>query len=48
LLAGTFRDALLAEGKIVERQISIEEIRNAKELFLINSVRKWMRADLVD
>jgi len=46
LLAGTFRNALLAEGKIVERTISIDDLRGAKELFLINSVRKWMRAEL--
>jgi para-aminobenzoate synthetase/4-amino-4-deoxychorismate lyase len=47
LLAGTFRDQLLAEGKIKERVITVEELHNAKELFLINSVRKWMKATLV-
>lgn len=46
LLAGTFRNQLLAEGKIKERVITIEELRTAQELFLINSVRKWMKADL--
>ncbi len=44
LLAGTFRNQLLAEGKIRERVITIEELKNAKEFFLINSVRKWMKA----
>jgi para-aminobenzoate synthetase/4-amino-4-deoxychorismate lyase len=44
LLAGTFRDQLLAEGKILERTITIEELRGASEFFLINSVHKWMRA----
>jgi para-aminobenzoate synthetase/4-amino-4-deoxychorismate lyase len=44
LLAGTFRNQLLAEGKIEERVITIEELHNAKEFFLINSVRRWMRA----
>jgi para-aminobenzoate synthetase/4-amino-4-deoxychorismate lyase len=44
LLAGTFRAQLLAEGKITERVITIEELKNAKEVFLINSVRKWMKA----
>ena len=43
LLAGTFRNQLLAEGKIKERVIRIEELRNAKEIFLINSVRKWIK-----
>ncbi len=46
LLAGTFRDQLLAEGKILERAITIEELREASEFFLINSVHKWMRATL--
>jgi para-aminobenzoate synthetase / 4-amino-4-deoxychorismate lyase len=44
LLAGTFRNHLLAEGKIKERVITIEELQHAKEFFLINSVRKWMPA----
>jgi para-aminobenzoate synthetase / 4-amino-4-deoxychorismate lyase len=47
LLAGTFRDQLLSEGKIKERVITIEELKTAKEFFLINSVRKWMKAELV-
>jgi para-aminobenzoate synthetase/4-amino-4-deoxychorismate lyase len=47
LLAGTFRDHLLAEGKIQERTITIDELRAASEFFLINSVHKWMRATLV-
>ena len=44
LLAGTFRNHLLARGKIKERVITIEEFNNAKEFFLINSIRKWIRA----
>jgi branched-subunit amino acid aminotransferase/4-amino-4-deoxychorismate lyase len=47
LLAGTFRNQLLDEGKIKERVITVEEFKNAAEFFLINSVRKWMNADLV-
>jgi len=48
LLAGTFRDQLIADGLIKERTISIDELRKADELFLINSVRKWMKAVLVN
>lgn len=48
LLAGTFRAQLLAEGKIHERVITIEELLKSADLFLINSVRKWMPAKLVD
>ena len=44
LLAGTFRNHLLAEGKIKERVITVEELKN--EFFLINSVRKWIRASI--
>jgi para-aminobenzoate synthetase/4-amino-4-deoxychorismate lyase len=41
LLPGVFRAHLLSQGKIKERVITIEEFKNAKEFFLINSVRKW-------
>jgi len=43
LLAGTFRNQLLAEGKIKERVITVEELQEVKDFFLINSVRKWMK-----
>ncbi len=44
LLAGTFRAALIKSGEIEESVVSIEELRNAEEIFLINSVRRWRRA----
>jgi para-aminobenzoate synthetase/4-amino-4-deoxychorismate lyase len=47
LLAGTFRNELIARGEIKERVITIDDLRSADEIFLINSVRKWMRAELV-
>jgi para-aminobenzoate synthetase/4-amino-4-deoxychorismate lyase len=47
LLAGTFRNYLIDQGELKERVITVEELRNAQEFFLINSVRKWMRAELV-
>jgi len=43
LLAGTFRNYLLAHGKITERVITVKELQDADEFFLINSVRKWLR-----
>jgi para-aminobenzoate synthetase/4-amino-4-deoxychorismate lyase len=46
LLAGTFRSELLAEGKLEEGVILIDELRNTKKFYLINSVRKWMPAIL--
>lgn len=47
LLAGTFRQHLLAKGEIRERVIQVDELKNAREFFLINSVRRWRRAVLV-
>lgn len=44
LLSGTFRAYLLEKGEIEERVITIDELKNAEELYLINSVRKWMKA----
>ena len=44
LLAGTFRNQLLHQGTIKERVITIEEYKRANEIFLINSVRKCMKA----
>jgi para-aminobenzoate synthetase/4-amino-4-deoxychorismate lyase len=48
LLPGTFRAHLIAEGQINERVISVPELINASEIFLINSVQKRMRASLVE
>jgi para-aminobenzoate synthetase/4-amino-4-deoxychorismate lyase len=46
LLPGVFRNQLLAEGQIKERTISVKELQSTRDFFLINSVRKWMRASL--
>jgi para-aminobenzoate synthetase/4-amino-4-deoxychorismate lyase len=48
LLAGTFRDELISSGRVRERVITKEEIRQAGSFFLINSVQKWKRAVLID
>jgi para-aminobenzoate synthetase/4-amino-4-deoxychorismate lyase len=47
LLAGTFRAELLALGKLNERVLQPEDLRRAKAIFLINSVRKWVPVHLV-
>ena len=46
LLAGTFRNQLLDEGKIKERVITVAELKDSREIYLINSVRKFVTADL--
>ena len=47
LLAGTFRAELLATGEVVERVITVEELRRVGAFWLVNSVRGWMRARVV-
>ncbi len=46
LLAGTFRRHLLESRDIEEGIISVDEIKRAEQIFLINSVRGWMEAHL--
>lgn len=48
LLGGTFREDLLRRGQIREGILTREDIRGARKLCLINSVRKWIDVDLVD
>ena len=46
LLNGTFRQALLAGGRVQEKRVAIEDLNRADELFLANSVRGLIRAIL--
>ena len=48
LLQGTFRRQLLEQGEIVERIIWRDELTVAEEIWFINSVRGWVRTQLVD
>ncbi|HMN01694.1 aminodeoxychorismate synthase component I [Geobacter anodireducens] len=47
ILPGTFREELLAEGAIRERSISREELEHCREIYLINSVRRWRPVSLL-
>lgn len=47
LLAGTFRDELIQQGKIQERVILKAELAEVCYFYLINSVRRWIPAQLV-
>ena len=47
LLAGTFRDELLARGEIEEQIVMLDDLKRASSVCLINSVRKWRKAMLV-
>lgn len=44
LLAGTFRDELLATGAIEEQVVTLDDLQRADAVWLVNSVRKWRRA----
>jgi para-aminobenzoate synthetase/4-amino-4-deoxychorismate lyase len=46
LLAGTFRTWLLDRGEIKERVISIDDLKQSGQIYVINSVRKWRNAFL--
>ncbi|MGE4489089.1 MAG: chorismate-binding protein, partial [Kiritimatiellales bacterium] len=47
LLAGTFRDELLEDGIISEQVIQLDDLKRASAIWLVNSVRKWRRAELI-
>lgn len=47
LLAGTFRAEQLEAGAIHERVLTKADIANASRLWIINSVREWVDAELV-
>jgi para-aminobenzoate synthetase/4-amino-4-deoxychorismate lyase len=47
LLPGTRRAELLERGEIVEERILLEELHAAEEIWLVNSVRGWIRATVV-
>lgn len=47
LLAGTFRDSLLAQGSLREVVLKVDQLESTDRLYLINSVRRWRPAELV-
>lgn len=48
LLPGVFRAALLSFGEIRERTLTPDDLRAADGIWLINSVRRWRPAVLID
>ncbi len=47
LLPGTYRRILVERGRLLERPISVEQVRAAEGLALVSSVRGWREAVLV-
>ena len=45
VLAGTFREYLIDTGQVEERVIRVDEIEKCGKMLLVNSVRKWQRAE---
>lgn len=48
LLPGTFRTRLLSEGVIEEAVLRSDDLRRARAVWLINSVRKWVPAVIAE
>lgn len=46
LLPGTMRERLLRDGRIKEKELRIEDLREARSLWLVNSLRGWILASL--
>jgi para-aminobenzoate synthetase/4-amino-4-deoxychorismate lyase len=46
LLAGTFRTELLEKGEIYEQIVTLDDLKRADAICLINSVRKWRRVSV--
>jgi len=46
LLAGTFREELLATGEIAEKRLTADDLSRADRIWFINSVRGWVEVRL--
>jgi para-aminobenzoate synthetase / 4-amino-4-deoxychorismate lyase len=47
ILAGTFRQRLITEGKIQVRTLTKDDLKSCTNIWLINSVRKWVKVQLI-
>ena len=47
LLAGTYREMLLATGKIHEKVLTIDDVKTSHKIWFINSIREWVEVQLV-
>ncbi|BCW96959.1 MAG: aminodeoxychorismate synthase component I [Fimbriimonadales bacterium] len=46
LLAGVYRERLLQRGLVQERVLTLDDLRRAEAIYLVNSVRGWVRVEL--
>lgn len=47
LLAGTFRNSLIQEGKVLEKTLTVKDLEKCQNIWFINSVRKWVPITLI-
>ncbi len=48
LLPGVFRSELLTQKRIIEHSMSVDDLRHADEVWMINSLRGWTRLTIAD
>lgn len=48
VLAGTFRAYLMETGQVLERTITIDQLKRCTKIFRVNSIRQWQRVELQD
>ena len=48
LLAGTLRGDLIKQGRISEKIVTLGDLARCTQIFLINSVRGWQKAELIE
>ncbi|MSO45471.1 MAG: aminodeoxychorismate synthase component I [Acidobacteria bacterium] len=48
LLGGVAREETLARGEVIERVITKDDLARASRVWLLNSLRGWREADLID
>lgn len=48
LLAGTFRQYLIETNQIQESKLTLADIEESTSIWLINSVRKWVKVNLIE
>ena len=48
LLPGTLRAELIEQGEIFERHLTVDDLRSAARIWLINSLRGWVAVQLVE
>ncbi|WP_269920102.1 aminotransferase class IV [Caldifermentibacillus hisashii] len=48
LLAGTYREFLLKQGKISEKTLKLADLNTCTKIWLINSVRKWVEVERIE